>query len=267
MKKAAFIGTGSMGSALARAACRALEPDQVVVTNRTFSKAETLAKELGCAVSRTNREAAQAAEYLFLCVKPQQIQTVITEIQSELQAGKKLVSVAAGVKIRNLEDWAQQEVPVFRIMPNTPCAIGKGMTALAGGSYVQEKHWHEVESILSASGQVDRVGESLFDAFSAVAGCGPAFFYLYLEALADGGVAAGLSRQAALHYAAQTAVGAAGMVLETGKHPGKLKDEVCSPGGSTIAGVAALERHGVRAAAIDAVLAAWEKGKQMGEQN
>ena len=139
------------------------------------------------------------------------------------------------------------------------------MTALAGGKTAREEHFAEVERILSATGRVERLDEPLFDAFSAVAGCGPAFIYPYIEALADGGVAAGLPRRAALTYAAQMTLGAAAMVLESGEHPGKLKDDVCSPGGSTIEGVAELERHGLRGAAIDAVLAAWKKNGQLGK--
>jgi len=263
MRKAAFIGVGNMGEALARAACRAVGPDQVSLSNRTYSKAEKLALELSCQACRDNREAAQSAEYLFLCVKPDLLSGVIAELRGGL-GGKKLVSAAAGVPVAKIQALAGEGVPVLRIMPNTPCVIGKGMTALTGGDTAEEAHFLAVEEILSATGRIDRLDESLFDAFSAVAGCGPAFVYPYLEALADAGVAAGLPRQAAQTYAAQTALGAAAMVLETGKHPGRLKDDVCSPRGSTIAGVAELERHGLRAAAIDAVLAAWRRTGQLG---
>lgn len=263
MKKVAFIGTGNMGSALIKAACRALGPEQVIVSNRTFAKAETLARETGCQAVKTNREAAEA-EYIFLCVKPKLIRGVVEEIAASLP-GKAVVSVAAGVTLADLQGWVGAGVPVLRVMPNTPCAIGVGMTALCGGDTAKEEHFTEVEAILASTGRVERVEEGLFDAFSAVAGCGPAFMYPYIEALADGGVAAGLPRAKALMYAAQMALGAAAMVLETGDHPGKLKDDVCSPGGSTIAGVAELERHGLRAAAIDAVLAAWKKNGQLGK--
>lgn len=264
MKKAAFIGTGNMGSALVRAACRALGAENVAVANRTASKAEELASETGCQAFPSNRAAAESAEYIFLCVKPKLIQGVAEEL-ADLMPGKAVVSVAAGVLLDDLQTWVGEEVPLLRIMPNTPCAIGKGMTALAGGKTAKEKNFTDVEMILSATGRVERLEEGLMDAFSAVAGCGPAFLYPYIEALADGGVAAGLPRDKALRYAAQTALGAASMVLETGGHPGKLKDDVCSPGGSTIAGVAELERHGLRAAAIDAVLAAWKKNMQLGK--
>ncbi len=264
MKKVAFIGTGSMGSALARAACKALGGDQVALSNRTVSKAEALAREIGCQAYQTNLEAAEAAEYIFLCVKPKQIKGMIAEL-SPVLSGKVVVSVAAGVLLADLQNWAGDQVPVLRIMPNTPCAIGTGMTALAGGTSAKEEHFTEIEAILAKSGRVERIEEDQIDAFSAVAGCGTAFVYPYIEALADGGVAAGLPRAKALAYAAQTTLGAAAMVLETGEHPGKLKDDVCSPGGSTIEGVAALERHGLRAAAIDAVLAAWKKNGMLGK--
>lgn len=264
MKKAAFIGTGNMGSALAHAACKALGGGEVAVSNHTFTKAEALAKATGCTAYQTNLECAQAAEYIFLGVKPWQVEGVINEIRHAL-SGRVLVSMAAAPDLEQLQAWAGEGVPVLRIMPNTPCAIGKGLTALCGGAYAKEEHYAGVEAILAASGRVDRLEERLIDAFGAVAGCGPAFVYPYIEALADGGVAAGLPRAKAMTYAAQMVLGAASMVLETGEHPGKLKDDVCSPGGSTIEGVAALERHGLRSAAIDAVLAAWKKNANMGK--
>ncbi len=262
MKKAAFIGTGNMGSALIKAACRGLGGDQVVIANRTFSKAEDLARETGCQACAENREAAAAAEYIFLCVKPKMVRGVLEELSQGLE-GKVIVSVAAGVSLCDLQSWAGEGVPVLRIMPNTPCAIGKGMTALAGGISAKEKHFADIEAILAETGRVERLEENLIDAFSALAGSGPAFVYPYIEALADGGVAAGLPRAKAITYAAQTVLGAAAMVLETGEHPGKLKDDVCSPGGSTIEGVWELERRGLRAGAMDAVLAAWKKNGQL----
>ena len=264
MKKVAFIGVGNMGGALLRAACKALGPGKVVCSNRTFSKTQALAAETGCTACQTNLEAATAAQYLFLCVKPKQIKSLLAELSPALP-DKVVVSVAAGIALDDLQTWAGPDTPVLRIMPNTPCAIGKGMTALCGGASAKEEHFTDIEAILAASGLVERIEEGQMDAFSAVAGCGPAFIYPYIEALADGGVAAGLPRKQAMTYAAQMTLGAAAMVLETGEHPGALKDAVCSPGGSTIEGVAQLERHGLRAAAIDAVLAAWKKNGSLGK--
>lgn len=260
MAKAAFIGVGNMGSALAKAACKSLGADKVMVSNRTYAKAEALASKIGCRACPTNLEAAQEAEYIFLCVKPKQIHTLIQELSPVLK-GKVLISVAAGITLAELQDWTGEDIPVLRIMPNTPCEIGKGLTALAGGKTAKEEHFAEVEKILACSGLVERMEEDMIDPYNAVAGCGPAFVYPYIEALADGGVLVGLHRDEALRYAAQMVMGAAAMVLESGEHPGKLKDAVCSPGGLTIEGVAELERHGLRAAAIDAVVAAWKKGK------
>ena len=262
MEKAAFIGVGNMGGALAKAACKSLGADMVAVANRTYAKAEELASKIGCQAYPSNLEAAQAAEYIFLCVKPKQIHLVLEELAPVLE-GKVLVSVAAGVTLAELQGWAGKDTPVLRIMPNTPCEIGKGLTALAGGNTATEEHFVGVEHILACSGMVERMEEDMIDAYNAVSGCGPAFVYPYIEALADGGVLVGLHRDEAIRYAAQMVMGAAAMVLESGEHPGKLKDAVCSPGGLTIEGVAELERHGLRAAAIDAVVAAWKKGKNL----
>ncbi len=270
MRTVAFIGTGNMGGALAEAACRALSPAQVILTNRTPEKADTLARQLGCVAALSNEAAVRSAEYIFLGVKPQMYEDLARELNPVLrschEAGqdKVLVSMAAGLTLgtlKGLYSEAGYDIPILRIMPNTCVAIGKGVVALAGEG---EKHLAAVEHILSAAGLVERIPEPLMDAFTSVAGCGPAFVYPYIEALADGGVMAGLPRDKALRYAAQTVLGAAAMVLETGKHPGQLKDEVCSPGGSTIAGVAELERSGLRSAAVDAVLASWERNKELG---
>ncbi|MCI9263898.1 MAG: pyrroline-5-carboxylate reductase [Oscillospiraceae bacterium] len=260
MARVAFIGVGNMGGALAKAACKSLGAGEVAISNRTYSKAERLAKELGCQAYSSNREAVQEAEYIFLCAKPNQIRDLVGELDPVLK-GKVLVSVAAGVTLKELQEWAGESVPVLRIMPNTPCEIGKGLTALSGGVSAKEEHFAQVERILACSGLVERMEEDMINSYNAVAGCGPAFVYPYIEALADGGVLVGLHREEAIRYAAQMVMGAAAMVLESGKHPGALKDAVCSPGGLTIEGVAELERHGLRAAAIDAVVAAWKKGK------
>ena len=252
MKKAAFIGTGNMGAPLIQAACRAVGAEQVVVANRTRAKAEALAAELGCAVAEDNRVAAAQAEYVFLCVKPQMMEGVLSELVPALGDGQAVVSIAAGLTCETLRGWlagAQGRPALLRVMPNTPAAIGRGMLALCAEAGTAE----------------ERIAEGQMDAFSAVAGCGPAFVYPFIEALADGGVKVGLPRGQAMTYAAQMVLGAAAMVLESGKHPGQLKDEVCSPGGSTIAGVAALEERGFRSAAIQAVEAAFRRNQELGK--
>ena len=260
MKKAAFIGTGNMGAPLVGAACKALGAEQVVITNRTRAKAEALAERLGCAVAEDNRSAAAQAEVVFLCVKPQMLRGVAEELAPVLGAGQTVVSIAAGLTLETIRGWlagAPAAPALVRIMPNTPAAIGRGMLALSAEAGTPEARIRAVEAMLAPAGLVERIAEGQMDAFSAVAGCGPAFVYPFIEALADGGVMVGLPRGQAMTYAAQMVLGAAAMVLESGKHPGQLKDEVCSPGGSTIAGVAALEKNGFRSAAIQAV--PWRK--------
>lgn len=270
MRTAAFIGTGNMGSALAQAACSALSPAEVILANRNPQKADVLARKLGCVAALSNEAAVRSATYIFLGVKPQAYGELAKELIPVLKscraAGqeKVLVSMAAGLTLKQLGELYTDvgyNIPIIRIMPNTCVSIGKGVVALSGND---ETHLSAIEQILSKAGIVERIPEHLMDPFTSVAGCGPAFVYPYIEAIADGGVMAGLTREQALRYAAQTVLGAAAMVLETGKHPGFLKDEVCSPGGSTIAGVAELERLGLRNAAISAVSASFARNKELG---
>lgn len=275
MKTVAFIGCGNMGGALAQAACRAINPAEIVLANRTPEKAAELAQTLGCASVSSNEAAVRSAKYIFLCVKPQFFTGLAAELTPVLLdchkkgEDKVLISIAAGLTLdtlKNMYAGVGYAIPILRMMPNTCVAIGKGMMALSSCDGEDETHLRAVEHILSQAGLVERLPERLMDQFTAVAGCGPAFIYPYIEALADGGVMAGLPRQQALRYAAQTALGAAAMVLETGEHPGALKDAVCSPAGSTIAGVAELERAGLRTAAIEAVLASYKRNQELGKQ-
>lgn len=268
MKKAAFIGAGNMGGALIQAACQAIGPDQVVITDHAYAKAEELAGKLGCTAVQDNGDALRQAEYVFLCVKPQVMEGVVKALVPALREKPDtvLVTIAAGIQIATLRGWLGDCSPaILRIMPNTPASIGMGMLALTGEQNAKEEHYQAVEAILAKAGRVERLAEGQIDAFSAVAGCGPAFVYPFIEALADGAVKVGLPRQQAMVYAAQMVLGSAAMVLESGKHPGQLKDEVCSPGGSTIAGVAALEARAFRSAAIEAVEAAYHKTVDLGK--
>ena len=263
-----FIGTGNMGGALARAACRR-RPEQVVLTNRTLEKAVALAEELYCDIAMDNEAVAREAQYIFLGVKPQMMEGLLRSLASTLAARADryvLVSMAAGLSIARLQEMLGFAAPILRIMPNTPCAIGQGMILYAASEQVTEAEVEEFCDKMAGAGRFDALEERLMDAASAVSGCGPAFVYQFIEAMADGGVACGLPRAKAQEYAAQTLAGAAGMVLATGRHPGQLKDEVCSPGGSTIAGVYALEQGGVRAAVMGAVVASWKKNGELGKQ-
>lgn len=256
-----FIGTGNMGGALARAARRRLGPAQVILSNRTPEKAERLAEELDTRNSN-NAAVARNADYIFLGVKPQMMGELLAEIGPELAERKNrfiLVTMAAGLTIADIQDMAGGAYPVLRIMPNTPCSIGEGMVLYTRGPGVTEDEERTFLEAMAGAGRFAAVPEKLMDAGSAVAGCGPAFTDLFVEALADGGVACGLPRAQALEFAAQMVLGSARLILESGKHPGELKDAVCSPGGTTIQGVRKLEEAGFRGAVMDAVIAAWEK--------
>lgn len=269
-----FIGTGNMGGALIHAACRALEPKQIHITDYSVEKAQAMADELGCCCEVSNEAAVLAGDYIFMCVKPQVMGSVLAQltpvIRECLDKGEKkvIVSIAAGLQIAYIKEQLAQcgeALRVIRVMPNTPAAIGKGMLAVAAGPEVEEEYVNGVMEILSGAGRVERLAEGLMDQFTVVSGCSPAFVYMFIEALADGGVMTGLPRQQAMTYAAQTVMGAAAMVLESGKHPGELKDAVCSPAGSTIVGVAKLEENGFRSAAIQAVKAGYDKNVELGK--
>jgi len=262
-----FIGCGNMGGALATAARQALPGGNLLLANRTPAKANALAEKLGARVVN-NAEAAALSDYLFLGVKPQMMADMLLGIREALLGRKApcvLVTMAAGLTIGTIRAMARVDWPVIRVMPNTPAAIGKGMVLCCSDSASAE----QVETFthaMAGAGTLDFVEERLIDAGSAVAGCGPAFAAMLIEALADGGVACGLPRAKAQTYAAQMLLGTAALALQTGEHPGALKDAVCSPGGSTIQGVRALEAGGFRSAAFEAVIAAYEKTLELGRE-
>ena len=262
-----FIGTGNMGSALARAAVTHISPGKIILSNRTAAKAEALAAELGCSAGDSAAAAARS-DYIFLGVKPQMMAGLLTELGPVLAARTDsfvLVTMAAGLTMERIAAMAGGDYPVIRIMPNTPCAVGAGVVLYDANDLVTGEQLTFFTAAMAGAGLLDRLEERLIDAGSAVSGCGPAFLSLFLEALADGGVSCGLPRQKALIYAAKMAEGTARLMLETGQHPAIMNDAVCSPAGSTIAGVRALEEHGFRAAAMDAVIAAMERNRELGK--
>ena len=257
-----FIGCGNMGGALAHAVCKTVPADQVFLTNRTVEKAKALAEELGCCVALDNEAVAGSADFIFLGVKPQMMADMLADIAPVLAKRETpfvLVSMAAGLTISAIRTMAGGEYPVIRIMPNTPVSTGEGMTLYTLSDNVSAAEEKAFLSALEASGRLSPLPEKLMDAGSAVSGCGPAFVDLFIEALADGGVACGLPRAQAMELAAQMVLGSAKLVLESGKHPGALKDAGCSPGGTTIQGVRTQERNGFRSSATEAVIAAYEK--------
>jgi len=262
--KITCIGTGSMGGAIMRAVCKKFDPREITVTNRTADKGIQFAAETGCNFCASNKDAVKDAKYIFIGVKPVALEDLFKEIHSSISKDAVVISMAAGVKIEKLEHMAA-DARFVRIMPNVPAQIGQAMTALCCNDDIDDSELKDIKDILSACGKVEQVPEKLMDCVTAVSGSGPAFVFMFIEAMADAAVRCGMPRAQAYTYAAQTVYGSAGMVLETGKHPGVLKDSVTSPGGTTIEGVAALEKDGLRNAVIDAVTAACNKSISMGK--
>lgn len=262
---AGFIGTGNMGGALAVAACKSGEA--VLLADYYADKAQALAEQCGCAAG-DNTAVAQQCRYIFLGVKPQVLGSVLAELKPLLAAREErfvLVTMAAGVTVESICERLDAVYPIIRIMPNTPAAIGEGMILYTANAEVTAEEETAFTAFMKAAGEFDRLPEALIDAGSALSGCGPAFVYLFIEALADGAVECGLPRDKALRYAAQTVSGAAQMVLTDGRHPAALKDAVCSPGGSTIVGVHALEDGAFRGSVMGAVQAAFDRTRELGK--
>lgn len=255
--KIGFIGAGNMGGALATAAAKAVGGDRLLIADTNAEKAAALAATIG-ATTADNATVAAGSDYIFLGVKPQMMQDMLADLKPHLSGKPVLITMAAGLSIAVIREWAG-DCPVIRIMPNTPVAVGAGMILYTAHESVTAAQKAAFTDMMAAAGRLDEIPERLIDAGSCVSGCGPAFAYLFIEALADGGVECGLPRAQALDYAAQTVLGAAEMVLQTRRHPGDLKDAVCSPGGTTIAGVHALEAGGFRSLAMDAVTAAYDR--------
>ena len=256
-----FIGCGNMGGALARAVAKSVPASAIALCDMSTEKAEELANSIG-AVATDLKTLVKSSAYIFLGVKPQGFDALFQEIRpylGEREENAVLITMAAGLSVSAVESLAGASLPVIRIMPNTPASVGEGMILYTANSQVTKDQIAVFLSALEGAGRLDPIPEEKIDAASALSGCGPAFVYLFAEALADGAVECGLAREKANLYAAQTLLGAAKLLLESGKHPGELKDAVCSPGGTTIAGVHALEEGSFRASVMDAVTAAYEK--------
>lgn len=264
MSKYGFIGCGNMGGALAAAAAKAVGGNAILLADADEQKAKALAEKIGATVS-TNETIAKSCQFIVLGVKPQMMGVLMQEIAPFISFESVVVSMAAGLSLSRLKELLGVERPLIRIMPNTPVQVGEGriLYAMDGVKLHQEKAFLE---LFSHAGTLHALEEKLIDAGTALSGCGPAFVYLFIEALADGAVTCGLPRETALELAAGTVLGSAEMVLKTGIHPGALKDAVCSPGGSTIEGVHALEQNGFRGAAMEAVIKAFEKTKELGKK-
>ena len=260
--KYGFIGCGNMGSAIAKALSKTT--NEIMITDRS-GKARLLADELDCVYTDASTIAA-SCERIFLAVKPQMMADALRPLQKILREYKPLlITMAAGLEISRIQELAGAELPVIRIMPNTPVLVGKGMTLYCCNDLVDEALIEDFLDDMAFTGHMDQIPEHLIDSAGVVSGCGPAYMYMFAEALADGAVACGVPRAKALEYAAATLAGAGEMLLQTGEHPGKLKDNVCSPGGSTIAGVNVLEERAFRGAVMDCVKAAYKRNQELGK--
>lgn len=260
-----FIGSGKMASALAEGVLRAklFAPEEMLVADHFPAAAEALAERTGARGCVTNAELAAKAETILLCVKPADVPAALQEAGS--LDGKLLISIAAGVTLQRLGECASGRPRLVRVMPNTPALIGKGAAAYAGAAEATAEDLQTTERIFGAAGLVVPVREELLDAITGLSGSGPAYIYTVIEAMAEGAVEMGLPRDVALQLSAQTVLGAAAMVLETGLPQAKLRDQVTSPGGTTLAGLQALEAAGLRGALIAAVKAATERSRELGK--
>ena len=259
--KFGFIGCGNMGGALVRAVSRCTPGDALILCDFDPAKTAALASLTGASVADA-KTAAKESTYLFLGVKPQMLSALFEDIRPVLKARTDpfvLVTMAAGISIEAVANMAGTPCKIIRIMPNTPVSVGAGTVLYAFNAGVTEEDVDTFRAAMACAGHLEPLDEQKIDAASAISGCGPAYVCLFAEALADGGVACGLPRDKASAYAAQTIAGTAKLILESGMHPGALKDAVCSPGGTTIEGVLSLEEHTFRAAVSSAVIAAYEK--------
>lgn len=262
-----FIGAGKMATALAAGFVRAslVSDQQVLASDLSPEARDRFARETGCRTSASNAEVVKFGRVLVLAVKPGQVREVLAEVRDGFSEAHLLISIAAGVPLNQLEQGLPSGARVIRVMPNTPALVGASASAFALGKAARREDSELAQKLLGSVGVAMELKEGLLDAVTGLSGSGPAYGYVMIEALSDGGVAAGLPRDIATRLAAQTVLGAAKMVLETGQHPGALKDMVASPGGTTIEGLCELEKGGLRGILISAVRAAAEKSKKLGQ--
>ena len=267
--KIGFLGAGKMATALARGFIRGelAGPREIIASDPMDAARKYFAADVSSKTVTANAEVAKFADVLILATKPDQVSAALAEIRDAFKGRHLLISIAAGVTLAKLEAALPAGARVIRVMPNTPALVGAGASAFALGKSATTADGELAKKLLSAVGLAFQVKESLLDAVTGLSGSGPAYVYQFIEALSDGGVAAGLPRDLAAKLAAQTVLGGAKMVLETGVHPGVLKDQVTSPGGTTIDGLHELEKGRLRAAVMSAVRAATEKSKKLGQQS
>lgn len=268
-KMIGFIGAGNMGSAIIGGILSSsfATTGQIIASAYSMSTLEKMKSKFSIETTISNEIVASRSDILFLAVKPNKFDEVIPEIRGNIKSGCIIVSIAAGKSIASIEEAFGTDIKLVRAMPNTPALVGESMSALCANKNVTEDELKQVSTIFNCFGKSEIVAESLFDAVTAVSGSSPAYVYMFIEAMADAAVADGMPRAQAYKFAAQSIYGAAKMVLETGEHPGALKDAVCSPGGTTIEAVAALEKGGLRDTIITAQRACAQKSRSMSAKN
>ena len=263
--KIGFIGCGNMGGTMIRAMLDAgkCAPEDMMASNHSEEMLQRRKAQTGIRVTTDNREVAAFAEILFLAVKPQYYEAVITEIRDLVTADQLIVTVAPGKTLAWVAGAFGRDLKIIRTMPNAPALVHAGMTALCPNARVSEEELAMFRELCGSFGNTEVVEESLMDVATAVGSSSPAYVFMFIEAMADGAVSAGMSRASAYKFAAQAVLGSARMVLDTGRHPGELKDMICSPGGTTIEAVRVLEEKGMRSAVFEAVRACVEKSRGM----
>lgn len=267
-KKIGFIGIGNMGSSI----IQGLTQSNIILKDNIYAhdfSPQTLkdqSLELGFNPAKNNSEVIKKSDIIFLAIKPQGISTILEEIKDIARPEQIFISMAAGISIDFIKSILDYNAKIIRIMPNTPALIREGMTGMASQSPVTKNDRNTVKKLLRSFSLVEEVKEDLLDAVTAISGSSPAYVDLFIESLADGGVLLGLPRDQSYIFAAQAVMGAAKMILETGKHPAALKDMVCSPAGTTIAAVHQLEKHGFRNSIIEAMIAAESRSKEINKK-
>lgn len=263
--KIGFIGLGNMADAMISGMLKKdiVKPENIAGSAKTAATREKMAVRYGIGVRENNRDVASWADILVLAVKPQFFAEVISEIKDAVSPETLLISIAAGKTIAWIEEAFGRQIKLVRCMPNTPALVGEGCTGVCVNERVSEKEKNDSMELMESFGKAKLVPERLMDAVGALAGSSPAYVFMFIEAMADAGVAAGIPRAQAYEFAAQAVCGSAKLVLESGRHPGELKDMVCSPGGTTIQGVRVLEEKGMRGAVMDALAACVEKSKEL----
>lgn len=263
--KIGFIGCGNMASAMIGGILKKgiYEKEEIIVSNLTEAGSRRSQEKLGVVTTLDNKEVVRSTKTVVLAVKPQFYEEVLKEVQEELTPDHLIVGIAPGKTLAWLEEKSGKPLKVVRMMPNTPALVGEGMTGFCANGRVTEEELTEIRTITESFGRSEMVPERLMDTVGAVSGSSPAYVFMFIEAMADAAVAQGMTRKQAYSFASQAVLGSAKMVLETGMHPGELKDMVCSPAGTTIEGVRALEKAGMRSAIYEPLQACADKSKKL----